>query len=149
MFRGRYEYTIDAKGRMSIPAKFRDVVRAQGDDRIVVTNALDHCLVAYTTEDWRRIEEDVRGLSDVLPEHRHFKRFFIGAAQEIPIDKQGRILVPASLRGYADLDHDIVLQGLIDKFEVWSRERWDKEIEVAQSSPEDMARALAQSGLKI
>ncbi len=149
MFRGRFEHTMDAKGRLSIPAKFRDFIRAQGEERIMVTNYFENCLVAYTLEEWRRIEEGISELSDLDRDVRNFKRFFLGGAVELALDKQGRILIPPSLRNDAELDHDVVLQGLINKFEIWSRERWEQEISRSRSTFEESAQALAESGLNI
>ncbi len=149
MFRGRFDYTIDAKGRMSIPAKFRDVIRAEGDERVVVTNSFEGCLVAYTLETWREIEDRISRQSDLRREVRAFKRFFLGGAVELSLDKQGRILIPPSLRAYAGLEHDVVLQGLTTKFEIWSSERWAEELEYAQSSLADSAQALAETGLNL
>lgn len=149
MFRGRFDYTIDAKGRMSIPAKFRDAVRAQGDERVVVTNSFEGCLVAYTAEAWRGIEEKISAQSDLRREVRAFKRFFLGGAVELALDKQGRILVPPSLRTYAGLDHDVILQGLTNKFEIWSADRWADELAFAQDSLAESAQALAETGLNL
>ena len=97
MFRGRFEHTIDPKGRVSIPAKFRELLAEKYDDRLIITN-FDRCLVAYPFEEWRTVEEKVTSLSMVKREVKAFQRFFLSGASECPIDKLGRILIPPTLR---------------------------------------------------
>ena len=123
MFRGRFEHIVDSKGRVSIPAKFRELLAEKYDDRLILTN-FDRCLVAYPYEGWRVLEERVSSLSMVKKEVKAFQRFFISGATECPIDKLGRILVPPTLRDYAQLERNVVFAGMLRKFEVWSKERW-------------------------
>ncbi|MFH1156988.1 MAG: division/cell wall cluster transcriptional repressor MraZ [Pseudomonadota bacterium] len=124
MFRSSSFHTIDPKGRIIIPARFRDVIRGGGGEGVVVSN-MDSSLYGYTFNQWREIEKKILAAKS---EHmRQFKRFFLGNACECVCDKQERILIPPSLREYAGLDKDIVLVGVLDHFEIWSRERWDKE----------------------
>ncbi len=149
MFRGRFEYTIDDKGRMSIPARYRDVMRARGGETLMVTSSAEPCLSAYAMDDWPRVEAAVSGLTDPRREVQAFKRRFLGDAVDLSLDKQGRILVPGALRDHAGLDHHIVLIGLVDKFEIWSRERWEEQMRLSQDNPEAIAQALAGAGLKI
>jgi len=149
MFRGRFEYTIDAKGRLSIPARFREALRARGDERVMVTNYFESCLAAYPLDVWRIIEDELGRLSMFRREVRTFQRFFIASAVELSLDKQGRILVPPALRGYASLEHDIVLLGLVNKFEIWSRARWEEELSFDEGSLNEAARVLAELDLKI
>ena len=124
MFRSSSFHTIDPKGRIIIPARFRDVIRAGGADGVWVSN-MDNSLYAYTFNQWREIERKI--LAAKSDHMRQFKRFFLGNACECMCDKQERILIPQSLREYAGLDKDIVLVGVLDHFEIWSRERWDNE----------------------
>jgi len=124
MFRSSSFHTIDPKGRIIIPARFRDIIRAGGGDGVMVSN-MDSSLYAYTFNEWRNIEKKI--LSAKSRYMRQFKRFFLGNACECLCDKQERILIPKTLRAYADLKKDIVLVGVLDHFEIWSRERWDKE----------------------
>jgi MraZ protein len=149
MFRGRFDYTIDAKGRMSIPAKFRDVLRAKGDEKIVVTNSFEGCLVAYALDEWREIEDKLTSLNEFRREVRAIKRLLLGGAVELTVDKQGRVLIPPSLRKDAELEHDIVLQGLANKFEIWSSEKLTKELDFAEDNLEESAQFLAESGLNL
>ena len=146
MFRGRFEHTIDPKGRVSIPAKFRELLSEKYDDRIIITN-FDRCLVAYPYEEWRSVEEKIGSLSMVKKEVKAFQRFFISGATECPIDKLGRVLIPPTLRGYALLEKDVVFAGMGKMFELWSRERWTEEIKRAEENFEDMRESLASLGI--
>ncbi len=146
MFRGRFEHTIDPKGRVSIPAKFRELLSEKYDDRIIITN-FDRCLVAYPYEEWRSVEDRIGSLSMVKKEVKAFQRFFISGATECPIDKLGRVLIPPTLRDYALLEKDVVFAGMGKMFELWSRERWTEEIKRAEENFEGMRESLASLGL--
>jgi len=146
MFRGRFEHIVDSKGRVSIPAKFRDLLAEKYDDRLILTN-FDRCLVAYPYEEWRVLEERVSSLSMVKKEVKAFQRFFISGAAECPIDKLGRILVPPTLRDYAQLGRNVVFAGMLRKFEIWSKERWLEEIKRSEVDFEGMGEALADLGI--
>ncbi|MBI5420231.1 MAG: division/cell wall cluster transcriptional repressor MraZ [Deltaproteobacteria bacterium] len=127
MFRGRFEYTIDPKGRVNIPARFREQLQESGQESLVVTN-YQGCLYAYPSDDWARIEEKLSKVSSVDRKLNTFLRFFIGGGVEVVPDKQGRILVPPSLRSYAGLDKDVVITGMPNRFEIWSLTKWQEEI---------------------
>ena len=146
MFRGRFEHSVDSKGRVSIPAKFRELLAEKYDDRLILTN-FDRCLVAYPYEEWRVLEERVSSLSMVKKEVKAFQRFFISGATECPIDKLGRILIPPTLRDYAQLGRNVVLAGMLRKFEIWSKERWLEEIKRSEVDFEGMGEALADLGI--
>ncbi len=127
MFRGSSFHTIDAKGRIIIPTRFREVIRADGADSVMVSR-IDNCVVAYTLEKWRKLEAEILSLPKPSANMRRFRRVFIGGAFKCTCDKQDRILIPSTLREYAILDKDIVLVGVLERFEIWSRENWDKEV---------------------
>ncbi len=146
MFRGRFEHTIDPKGRISIPAKFRELLSEKYDDRIVITN-FDRCLVAFPFEEWRNVEDKISSLSMVKKEVKAFQRFFISGAAECPIDKLGRVLIPPTLRDYALLEKDVVFAGMGKMFEIWSRQRWTEEIKRAEENFEGMRESLASLGI--
>ncbi len=126
MFRGSSFHTIDAKGRMIIPARFRDVIKAGGGDGVMLSR-MDLSLFAYTFEEWKKIEDKILSLAEKSEAMRRFRRVFIGGAFECNCDKQGRILVPPTLRHYAGVKKEIVLVGVLDHFEIWSRENWEAE----------------------
>jgi len=126
MFRGSSYHTLDAKGRLIIPARFREVIKADGHDSVVVSR-MDSCLLAYPFEEWQQLETRIMSQVDKSENMRRFRRVFIGGAHECNCDKQDRILIPPTLREYAGLDKEIVLVGVLDHFEIWSREGWDSE----------------------
>ena len=146
MFRGRYEHTIDSKGRVSLPVKFREVLNERYDDRLVITN-FDGCLVAYPVDEWRLLEDKVSSMSIVKKDVKSFQRFFISGATECTIDKQGRILLPPTLRAYAKLEKDIVFAGMTKKIEIWSKEKWEQEIAKAKENFDEISDALGELGL--
>ena len=126
MFRGSSFHTIDAKGRIIIPTRFRDVIKADGSEGVMISR-MDNCLVGFVFNEWRKIEAKILAMAEKSENMRRFRRVFIGGAFECNGDKQDRILIPPSLRQYAGLDREIVLVGVLDHFEVWSRENWDNE----------------------
>jgi MraZ protein len=146
VFRGRYEHTIDAKGRLSVPARFRELLAERYDDRLVITN-FDRCLVAYPHTEWQLIEEKLASLPMASPEVTAFTRFFISGATECEIDKLGRILIPQVLRDYARLEKDVVIAGQLKKFEVWSKPLWEEEMNSSRAQLAQLRGAVAQLGL--
>ncbi len=125
MFRGNSFHNLDEKGRIIIPARFREIIRDGGGDVLMVTR-LDKCLVGYSLQGWRQVEERFLTMADFSEHMRRLRRFLLGSAAECVCDKQGRILIPPSLRDYAKLDKEIVLVGLLDHFEIWSRANWEQ-----------------------
>lgn len=146
MFRGRYEHTIDAKGRISVPSKFREVLAAQFDERLIVTN-FDQCLWAYPVPEWRKVEEKVAALPQFKAEVKALQRFFISAASEAGIDKQGRIIIPPTLRDYADLQKDCIVVGMSQRIEIWGKERWTKIFEKAEQTLQTSIDKLTELGI--
>ena len=120
MFMGEYNHTIDAKGRLIIPSRFRDEL----GENFVLTRGLDGCLSIYSQESWKAFEQKLASLPLASKEARTFTRFFVSGATPCELDRQGRILVPATLREYAGLEKDVILAGNLDRIEVWSKERW-------------------------
>ena len=146
MFRGRFELALDDKGRLNIPSKFRDTLRERGDERLVVTN-FDKGLVAYPYGEWLELEKKASRLSMVSKEAKAFLRFFVSGATECNMDKQGRVLLPPVLREYAGLDKDIVVAGMLNKIELWSRERWDEVLRLSEENFDEMADVLSDLGI--
>ncbi len=131
MFRSRTDQTIDVKGRIILPVKFREILARNYDNTLVLTN-FDSCLIAYPTEEWIKVEEKIRKLPSGNKQVRTFKRFIISGATECSVDRQGRILIPPSLKSYAQLERDIVTAGQIDHFEIWNREKFYENIRQGQ-----------------
>lgn len=146
MFRGRYEHSIDAKGRLSVPSKFREILVANYDERLILTN-FDNCLWAYPVREWKLVEEKVAALPQFKPEVKALQRFFISAASECPLDPNGRIIVPNTLRRYGGLMKDVVMVGMTKRIEIWARERWQKVFEQAEKDLTSLGGKLADLGL--
>jgi MraZ protein len=128
MFRGRSAHVLDAKGRLSVPSRFREFLQAKYDNRLIVTN-LPTCLAAYPFEEWRKIEEHFSQFQFGPPEVIAFKRYLLGAAAECPLDSQGRILIPLKLREEAGLTRELILSGMLTYFEISSKDNLDKELQ--------------------
>ena len=140
MFMGTYGHSIDAKGRVIVPAKFREVL----GDSFVVTLGLDGCLFVYPEEEW---EDFVKQLKE-LPgskEARKLQRYFMAGAAPCDVDKQGRVLIPSSLREKVGLDKDVVFVGVMSKIEIWSKERWEDNNDF--DNVDDIAEYMSEFGL--
>ena len=120
MFIGEYSHTIDTKGRLIVPSK----VREQLGDEFVVTKGLDGCLFVYENTEWKSFEEKLRALPLTNANDRKFTRFFLAGANSCEVDKQGRILIPAVLREFANLEKDVVLVGVGNRIEIWNKTIW-------------------------
>jgi MraZ protein len=146
MFRGRSVHTLDAKGRVRIPSRFREILKTQFDDRFIITN-LDRCLIAYPLREWEKIEEKLGDLSFVRQDVKAFQRFFISGATECNFDKQGRVLIPQTLREHACLERETVLAGMVKSFEIWSKPLWDEEIKRSHENFGQITSTLAELGI--
>lgn len=148
MFRGSSFHTIDSKGRIIIPARFRDVIKADGSYGVMISR-MDGALIAYTYDEWRKIENRILTLAEKSESMRRFRRVFIGGSFECPCDKQDRILIPQNLREYAEFEKDIVLVGVLDHFEIWSRDSWNRENMDLEKDmkKEDVRNEIAKLGL--
>ena len=146
MFRGCFEHTIDDKGRLSIPARFREALETTFAPPLYLTRQKD-CLVAYPADEWRALEARINELPSFDPKVQAFRRFFYAPAQECPLDRAGRILVPPTLRAYAGLDRQVVLAGMGKTFEIWDKDRYDAAMEVVAADFDQIARAIGDLGL--
>lgn len=146
VFRGRYHHTIDAKGRLSIPARFREDLERRGTETLMLTEG-DHCIWAYPLDEWERFEERLRQQPQLSVEMRTFLRTTVGSARECPVDRAGRTLVPPELREFAGLVRDVVLVGALTRFEIWSRERWSDYYQRSRGGFDQMAQKLSELGL--
>lgn len=149
MFRGTFNHAIDAKGRTSLPAKFRDVLSGRTEEQLVVTQGPDKCLWCLPPSAWLAFENKVRAMPQFKPEVRAFMHAFVSPAQDCAIDKMGRVLVPPTLRAFAGLEGDVVWAGAIDRIELWSAEKWLKRSQETTASLDDgaFAQTLGDLGL--
>ncbi len=143
MFMGEYNHTIDAKGRMIVPSKFREQLGGE----FVVTKGLDGCLFVYSNEEWKHIEEKFREVPLTTKDARKFSRFFFAGAASCEVDKQGRILLPANLREYAGIEKDVVSVGVLSRVEIWSKDRWQDNGDYEDM--DEIAEHMAELGLGI
>ena len=143
MFMGEDNNSIDTKGRLIIPSRFRDEL----GDEFVVTKGLDGCLFVFPQNEWQAFEEKLKSLPLTNKSARQFARFFVAGATPCELDKQGRILLPGTLREFAGLDKDVVLTGMLNRIEIWSKEKW-----IENNSCDDMddiAEQMTDLGLCI
>jgi MraZ protein len=147
MFRGRYEHTIDAKGRTSLPARYRDVLSSIGERRVILTSALDPCLVAYTAPEWAAFEERLAKLPQFDSAVQKLKRIYVSGAVECEVDDSGRILVPPTLREHAHLKKDVLWAGNGKYAELWDTQAWKKFFETDAEERQQISARLAELGL--
>ena len=122
MFMSEYNHTVDAKGRLIIPSKFREIL----GEEFVISKGMDGCLFVYASDDWKVFEEKLASLPLINVEARQFARYFLSGAQYVTVDKQGRILMPQDLREFAGLEKDVVLAGMGGRIEIWSLDKWNE-----------------------
>jgi transcriptional regulator MraZ len=148
MFRGSSTHTLDAKGRIIIPSRFREPIREGGADAVMITR-MDRCLCAYPLNEWGKVEEKIMTLAEKDYAMRRFRRVFVGGAFECGLDKQLRVLIPPSLRDYATLEKEIVLVGVLDHFEIWSKDNWEKENQLMENdmTKEEVRIQISRLGL--
>ncbi len=125
MFYGEHEHSIDEKGRLIIPSKFREVFKENYVERFFVTRGLDTCLFVFAEDEWKKQESKFRSLPFTSAEARQFNRLYFSGACEVTCDKQGRILVPDYLKEFAKIKRDVVIVGVSSRMEIWSKENWE------------------------
>lgn len=138
MFMGEYQHSLDEKGRLIMPARFRDAL----GETFVVTRGLDNCLFVYPQEEWRILEEKLKTLPMTSKEARAFVRFFFSGASECELDKSGRISLPQNLREHANLEKEVVVAGVTNRIEIWSKDNWENYMSSTSGSLEEMAGTL-------
>lgn len=137
MLKGEFQYTLDDKGRVVIPPRFR---RALGD-QIVATRGIDPCISVYSPSEWTKVEEALRKLPT---RQRDVTRYLLAGAVDLDLDRQGRVILPAHLRQHAGIEREVVVVGLISRLEIWSRTAWQSYIEKAQKSAPQIAEQIEE-----
>ena len=146
MFRGSTQLALDGKGRLSIPAKYRERLQARCGGQLMLTaDPTNGCLLLYPLPDWETVEQHINALPGMDPISGHLKMVVVGSAEELELDSAGRILIPPMLRKYARLEKDVVLVGQDKKFAIWSDAAWQALFEQAAQLPE-LLNAAAQNG---
>ena len=139
MFLGEHEHTLDEKGRLTLPAKFRDSF----PEGLVLSRGMDGCVYAFAKADWAELAARLTALGSLSRDERMIQRHFFSGASEATLDKQGRVLIPATLAKHAGLERDVVVAGVHDHLEIWDRASWRTQIADAEGRAEDVAERLA------
>lgn len=152
MFRGQYEHTMDAKGRVSLPARYREVlaemdVEGQNADRVILTRNFENSLELYPYDKWLNFEQRVRELPQFDPNVQRIKKVLVAGAVEVSLDSHGRILVPQPMRQFAGLEREVTWVGQLDTVQLWAKNRWSEAVDQALDNPEDLQAAAAEFGL--
>lgn len=143
VFIGRYEHSLDSKGRISVPAKIRDTLREDYKDERLILTCYEHYLVAYPVQEWLQIGQKIRQAPNMEQGVSDFMRILFSNASEVSFDRQGRILIPPQMRAKAAIDKDVVMVGVMNKIEIWAQDKW---LEYENTVQLDRAR-LASFGI--
>ena len=143
MFLGEFEHSVDDRGRIAIPAKFRAALM----DGMVVTKGIDRCLVIWPMDDWRAFTDQLRQLPLMAGDVRRMQRFFLSGAVDAVPDRLGRILIPSLLRDYAQLKDQAAVIGVLERVEIWSRANWEQERSSAENQSSELAEHLFTLGV--
>ena len=145
MLLGEFNHNIDEKGRLIIPAKLREDL----GDSFVICNGLEGCLFVYSQEEWNKFVAELESLPRMNKDARIFKRYFFGSASEGSFDKQGRVLVPPSLRKNAHLENEVVLVGVQDRVEIWDKALWEEKNQISEEDLDAIAERMEAIGIRI
>ena len=142
MFYGEYEHSLDKKGRLIVPSKFREIFKEHYAEKFYITRGLDKCLFVFTEEERKAQERKFKDMPFARQESRQFNRLYFAGSCEVACDKQGRILVPQYLKEYAEIKQDVMIVGVSDRIEIWAREKWKEFFSNSMGSFEDLAEKL-------
>jgi MraZ protein len=142
MFYGEYLHSIDRKGRLILPAKFREVAKTNFIEKFFVTRGLDKCLFMFSEEEWKAQENKFKAISFTKQQSRTFNRLYFSGAAEIIPDKQGRILLPQYLKDFAEIKKDVMIVGVSNRIEIWAKDKWHEFYGNSRQSFEEIAEKL-------
>ncbi|MFH1414298.1 MAG: division/cell wall cluster transcriptional repressor MraZ [Candidatus Omnitrophota bacterium] len=142
MFYGEYQHSIDRKGRLILPAKFREVAKQQFIEKLYVTRGLDICLFMFSEEEWRSQENKFKSIPFTKQQSRTFNRIYFSGAAEVTFDSQGRILLPQYLKEFAQIKKDVVIVGVSNRIEIWAKQKWEEFYSNSRQSFEEIAEKL-------
>ncbi len=142
MFYGEYLHSIDRKGRLILPAKFRESAKAHFIEKFFVTRGLDKCLFMFSEEEWRTQETKFKAISFTKQQARTFNRLYFSGAVEVLPDKQGRILLPQYLKDFAQIKKDVMIVGVSNRIEIWAKDKWQEFYGTSRQSFEEIAEKL-------
>ncbi len=144
MFYGEFEHTLDIKGRVIIPSKFREVLKKKRIGKFYITRGLDRCLFVFPEDEWKAQDKKFKQLPFTKQEARQFNRLYFSGAAEVCCDKQGRILLPPYLKEYAEIKDQVMIVGISDRFEIWALEKWKTYFQGSLDSFEQIAEKLIE-----
>ena len=144
MFYGEYQHTIDRKGRIILPSKFRDTAQTNFIEKFFVTRGLDKCLFMFAEDEWKNQEQKFKSMPFTKQEARRFNRIYFSGAVEVVPDKQGRILIPQYLKDFAAIKRDIVIIGVANRIEIWDKAAWQEFYKSAREDFEETAERLIE-----
>lgn len=143
-FKGSYEYSVDGKGRINIPAKLRKSVSPEANETFTITRGFEKCLFIYPQDEWLRLEEAIRALSPTNPQHRFFTRVLLQQAVDVQLDTQSRITIPKDLLQFADITDNVLILGVLEHIELWNPKEYAEYLASQQNSYEDVAQTVLQ-----
>jgi len=143
MFIGEYQHSLDAKGRVAVPSKFRQKLSGGA----IITRGLDYCLFLFTNKDWEALAQKIVALPLAQSNSRAFSRLMLAGAVDVEVDQQGRVLIPEYLRAYAQLKKHIVITGLYSRIEIWDSEKWKTYKQKTESASDEIAERLGELGI--
>ena len=146
MFYGEYKHSIDRKGRLILPAKFRDVCKECGVEKFFLTRGLDKCIFMFSEDEWRLQEQKFKSMAFTKQEARSFNRMFFSGAVEVFPDKQGRFIVPSYLKDYAQIKRDTIIIGVANRVEIWDIKKWEEVYAQSSGTFEQIAENLLNLG---
>ncbi|MFA5038465.1 MAG: division/cell wall cluster transcriptional repressor MraZ [Candidatus Omnitrophota bacterium] len=145
MFYGEYDHSIDNKGRLILPSRIREVAKTHFVEKFYLTRGLDKCLFMFSEEEWRSVESKFKSMPFTRQDSRRFNRLYFSGAIEVVPDKQGRILLPAYLKDFAQIKRDVVIIGVSNRVEIWSKESWSEFYRSNLDSFEETAEKLIEN----
>lgn len=143
MLIGEYDHSLDAKGRLIMPAKIRDDM----GEKFIITTGLDGCLFGFSMSEWEKFEDKLKALPITNKNARNFVRFFLSGATDCELDKQGRFLIPSKLREVASLDKDVTIIGAGTRIEIWNKSKWEEQNSEANLSIEEIEKNMEDLGI--
>ncbi len=148
MFQGTFKHNLDAKGRLAIPNKLRQLIeKIDNKEILIITQGLENCLLAYPRSEWQKMLEKSKDLALLEDGARDFIRLLIGPATDYTLDKMGRIMIPANLREYANIDKEVIILGAMEKIEIWSKENYEEYLEEFKKSKSERIKQMKDIGL--
>lgn len=144
MFYGEYLHSIDRKGRLILPAKFREAAKGHFIEKFYVTRGLDNCLFMFSEEEWRTQETKLKSISFTKQQSRTFNRLYFSGAVEVTFDSQGRILLPQYLKDFAQIKREVMIVGVSNRIEIWSKDKWEEFYGNSRQSFEEIAEKLME-----